>query len=169
MPIIATSTHPVSHASDARAGKYLTFQLGREEYGIGVLHVREIMGLQDITSVPHTPPHVRGVINLRGKVIPVLCLRSRFQMALAEDTARTAIIVVQLQGAAGPMQVGVIVDSVSEVLNVNAADIENTPDFGNGMTTESLLGLAKIKDTVKLLLNIDIILRGAGLNDLSLA
>jgi purine-binding chemotaxis protein CheW len=157
---MATMTaHPETSAAsstrtDERAGKYLTFHLGSEEFGIRVLQVREIMGLQDITAVPQTPPHVKGVINLRGKVIPVLCLRAKFGLEPAEYTARTCIIVVQVQGTAGAIQVGVIVDAVSEVLNVMPAEIEDTPDFGRG-ATPYLLGMAKIKDKVKILLDID--------------
>jgi purine-binding chemotaxis protein CheW len=153
---IASPRSSVSAAEgDTRAGKYLTFHLDREEFGIRVLQVREIMGLLDITAVPQTPHHVKGVINLRGKVIPVLCLRSKFGIPEAEYTARTCIIVVQVQGPAGLMQVGIIVDAVSEVLNVVPGEIEDTPDFGGGMPTPYLLGMAKIKDKVKILLDID--------------
>ena len=141
--------------TDARAGKYLTFHLDSEEFGIRVLQVREIMGLQDITAVPQTPSHVKGVINLRGKVIPVLCLRTKFNLQPAPYTARTCIIVVQVRGEAGPLHVGIIVDAVSEVLNVTTAEIEDTPDFGGGLPTPYLLGMAKIKDKVKILLDID--------------
>jgi purine-binding chemotaxis protein CheW len=141
--------------TDTRAGKYLTFHLDSEEFGIRVLQVREIMGLQDITAVPQTPHHVKGVINLRGKVIPVLCLRSKFGLQPVEYTARTCIIVVQVRGEAGPLHVGIVVDAVSEVLNVNASEVEDTPDFGGGVPTPYLLGMAKIKDRVKILLDID--------------
>jgi purine-binding chemotaxis protein CheW len=168
MPIIANQSD-MAGVTDARAGKYLTFQLDREEFGIGVLQVREIMGLQDITSVPHTPSHIRGVINLRGKVIPVLCLRSKFGLPSTEDTPRTCIIVVQVQGETGPIHIGVIVDCVSEVLNVNASELEDTPDFGSGTTTNYLLGMAKVKDTVKILLNIDEVIGTSGLGNFSLA
>jgi purine-binding chemotaxis protein CheW len=157
---MATMTaHPENAAAagrtDARAGKYLTFHLGSEEFGIRVLQVREIMGLQDITAVPQTPPHVKGVINLRGKVIPVLCLRTKFGLEAIAYTARTCIIVVQVRGEAGPLHVGIVVDAVSEVLNVTTAEIEDTPDFGGGLPTPYLLGMAKIKDKVKILLDID--------------
>jgi purine-binding chemotaxis protein CheW len=141
--------------TDVRAGKYLTFHLGSEEFGIRVLQVREIMGLQDITAVPQTPHHVKGVINLRGKVIPVLCLRAKFGLEPAAYTARTCIIVVQVRGEGGSMQVGIIVDAVSEVLNVVSGEIEDTPNFGGGVPTPYLLGMAKIKDKVKILLDID--------------
>ena len=139
--------------AESRAGKYLTFRLGREEFGIRVMQVREIMGLLEITPVPHTPVHVKGVINLRGKVIPVVCLRSKFSLAPAEYTARTSIIVVQVDG--GKLLAGVIVDAVSEVLNVAAGDIEDAPDFGSGSETSYLLGMAKIKNSIKILLDID--------------
>jgi purine-binding chemotaxis protein CheW len=141
--------------TDSRAGKYLVFHLGREEFGIRVLKVREIMGVQDITAVPQTPPHVRGVINLRGKVIPVVDLRLKFGLPEVEYTQRTCIIVVQVQADTSSMLLGIVVDGVAEVLNVAAAEIEDTPDFGHGVVTTYLLGMAKIKDKVKILLDID--------------
>jgi purine-binding chemotaxis protein CheW len=142
-------------AADSRAGKYLTFQLNKEEFGIPVLQVREIMGLQDITAVPNTPAHVKGVINLRGRVIPVFCLRSRFGMEEVEHTGRTCIIVVKVRGEGGDVPLGVIVDQVSEVVNIGAADIENTPDFGVRVPSPYLAGMAKVKNRVKILLDID--------------
>lgn len=154
--------------TDTRAGKYLTFELGSEEFGIRVLQVREIMGLQDITSVPQTPHYVKGVINLRGKVIPVVCLRSKFGLEAQEYTSRTCIIVVQVKGVTGPLLVGVIVDGVSEVLNVAAGDIEDTPDFGSGAATPYLLGMAKLKGKVKILLDIDQVVGAHELGDLHL-
>ncbi len=144
-----------AHRTDSRLGKYLTFHLGLEEYGVQVLQVREIMGLQDITAVPQTPHFVRGVINLRGKVIPVLCLRAKFGLPETEYTTRTCIIVVYIKHRTGGMQVGIIVDDVSEVLNIVANEIEDTPDFGEGAGTPYILGMAKIKGKVKILLDID--------------
>src|SRR5260370_31642540 len=129
--------------SDARSGKYLTFQLANEEFGIRVLKVREIMGLQEITAVPQTPVHIKGVINLRGKVVPVVDLRLKFALAAAEYTQRTCIIVTQVQGENAPLMVGIVVDSVSEVLNLTAQDIEDTPDFGDDTGLRYLLGMAK--------------------------
>jgi purine-binding chemotaxis protein CheW len=143
---------------DQRSGKYLTFELGREEFGIQVLKVREIMGIQDITAVPQTPVYVKGVINLRGKVIPVVDLRLKFGLQQVDYTQRTCIIVVQVTGEAGAMLVGIVVDGVSEVLNVTAADIEDTPDFGHGVSTPYILGMAKTKGKVKILLEIDQVL-----------
>jgi purine-binding chemotaxis protein CheW len=152
---------------DDRGGKYLVFHLGREEFGIRVLKVREIMGIQDITAVPQTPAHVKGVINLRGKVIPVVDLRLKFGLPEQEYTQRTCIIVVQVRGEAGPMLMGIVVDGVAEVLNLAVADIEDTPDFGEGTATPYLLGLAKVKGKVKILLEIDRVLTSQDLHALN--
>jgi len=152
--------------NDDRGGKYLVFELGREEFGIRVLKVREIMGIQDITAVPQTPGHVKGVINLRGKVIPVVDLRLKFGLPEQEYTQRTCIIVVQVQGEAGPMLMGIVVDGVAEVLNLAVADIEDTPDFGDGTATPYLLGMAKVKGKVKILLEIDRVLASTDLRGL---
>jgi len=151
---------PKAANADQRTGKYLTFLLGREEFAIQVLKVREIMGIQDITAVPQTPSYVKGVINLRGKVIPVVDLRLKFCLPEAEYTQRTCIIVVQVQSAGTTLNTGIIVDAVSEVLNLAAADIEDTPDFGDGGASAAnyLLGMAKVKGKVKILLDIDQVL-----------
>jgi purine-binding chemotaxis protein CheW len=150
-----TSAHTTVMAStDHRAGKYLAFHLGAEEFGLPVMSVREIMGLQDITAVPQTPSHVRGVINLRGKVIPVVDLRLKFALPSMEYGQRTSIIVVKL----GETMMGIIVDGVSEVLNLSAGDIEDTPDFGRGIETPYILGMAKTKGKVRMLLDIEQIL-----------
>jgi purine-binding chemotaxis protein CheW len=149
---------------DERGGKYLVFELGREEFGIRVLKVREIMGIQDITAVPQTPAHVKGVINLRGKVIPVVDLRLKFGLPEQEYTPRTCIIVVQVEGEERPMLMGIVVDGVAEVLNVAAADIEDTPEFGQAVATPCLLGMAKIKGKVKILLDIDQVLKNDDLH-----
>jgi purine-binding chemotaxis protein CheW len=150
-------------AVDGRAGKYLAFHVGAEEYAIGVLGVREIMGMQDVTAVPHTPAYIKGIINLRGKVVPVVDLRLKFQMPSADYTARTCIVVVNVPGDAGGVLMGVIVDAVSEVVNVAAAEIENPPDFGEGISIPYLIGIAKSKGTVKLLLNIEQVLTASEL------
>ncbi len=146
-------------AVEQRAGKYLTFDLGREQFGIRVIKVREIMGIQEITEVPQTAPHVKGVINLRGKVIPVIDLRVKLGLEKAEYSSRTCIVVVQSASDSGSA-VGVVVDGVSEVLNLASSDIEDTPDFGGGVPTPYLLGVAKVKGHVKLLLDIDQLLGG---------
>jgi purine-binding chemotaxis protein CheW len=156
---------------DERVGKYLTFLLGREEFAIRVLKVREIMGIQDITAVPQTPTYVKGVINLRGKVIPVVDLRLKFCLPEIEYTKRTCIIVVQVKAGRGFLHTGIVVDEVSEVLNLSAADIEDTPDFGDGAGSASsyLLGMAKVKGKVKILLDIDRVLSGQELAEVGSA
>jgi purine-binding chemotaxis protein CheW len=136
-------------------GKYLTFALGKEEYGVGILKVREIIGVMEITAVPHTLPYVKGVINLRGRVIPVLDLRLKFGMPVKEYDERTCIIVVEIDGPSGPIQVGLLVDSVSEVLNVTAAEIEPPPAFGTHLDADYILGMAKVKGQVQILLDAD--------------
>lgn len=156
--VAASDRGAAASRTDQRAGKYLTFKLGHEEFGIQVLKVREIMGIQDVTAVPQTPSHVKGVINLRGKVIPVVDLRLKFGLQEAEYLQRTCIIVVEVEGEAGTMLMGLVVDGVSEVLNVTAADIEDTPDFGSGVSTPYILGMAKMKGKVKILLEIDQVL-----------
>jgi purine-binding chemotaxis protein CheW len=153
--------------SDDRGGKYLVFELGREEFGIRVLKVREIMGIQDITAVPQTPAHVKGVINLRGKVIPVVDLRLKFGLPEQEYTQRTCIIVVHVKGEGAPVLMGIVVDGVAEVLNLAVADIEDTPDFGDGTATPYLLGMAKVKGKVKILLDIDQVLSSQDLGALN--
>jgi purine-binding chemotaxis protein CheW len=158
--------------TDHRAGKYLAFHLDKEEFGIQVMRVREIMGVQDITAVPHTPPYTKGVINLRGKVIPVIDLRLKFGLEEQPYTQRTCIIVVQVKGAGAGgagMLMGIVVDGVSEVLTLAPGDIEDTPDFGAGEETQGLLGMAKIKGKVKILLDIDHVLTGHDLGRLAAA
>jgi purine-binding chemotaxis protein CheW len=164
---LTAPTGTPSAIADVRSGKYLTFQLGPEEFGIRVVKVREIMGIQEITAVPQTPLHVKGVINLRGKVVPVIDLRVKFGLPSAEYSQRTCIIVTQVAGEAGQILVGVIVDGVSEVLNLGTSDIEDTPDFGEEVATQYLLGMAKVKGKVKILLDIDRVLSTQDLQNLS--
>ena len=152
---------------DGRAGKYLTFHLASEEFGIRVLKVREIMGLQEITAVPQTPAHIKGVINLRGKVVPVIDLRLKFGIPAAAYTQRTCIIVTQVQGESGAVLMGIVVDGVSEVVNLTSADIEDTPDFGEQIAGKYLLGMAKVKGKVKILLDIDQVLSSQELHNLN--
>ncbi len=154
--------------ADPRAGKYLVFHLGEEEFGIQVQKVREIMGVQDITQVPQTPPHVKGVINLRGKVIPVVDLRLKFCMPAKEYTHRTCIIVVQVAGERGAMLMGIVVDGVAEVLQVAGADVEDTPSFGKEVEVPYVMGLAKLKGKVKILLDIDQVMTSRELAHLDL-
>ncbi len=148
-----------------KGGKYLSFSLAEEEYGIGILKIKEIIGMMPITVVPKTPQFVKGVINLRGKVIPVIDLRLKFGMETAEYTERTCIIVVEIEGKNSTVLIGIVVDSVSEVLNVRAENIEEPPTFGT-LDTEYILGMAKIDSGVKILLDIDKVLRADELDGL---
>ena len=143
-----------------REGKYLTFSMANEEYGIGILKIKEIIGMMTITPVPQTPAFVKGVINLRGKVIPVVDLRLKFGMEEIEYTERTCIIVVEIAGQTGNVQIGIVVDAVSEVLNIKGEDIEDTPTFGTKLNIEYILGMAKMEGGVKILLDIDRVLSG---------
>lgn len=136
------------------AGKYLTVALDRETYGLAVLNVREIIRLQRITPVPSMPAHVRGVINLRGRVIAVVDLRTKFGLK-AECAERTCIVVVQVRAGREAAPMGLIVDGVDEVVNLGAQDIEPTPDFGPAVDTAAFLGMAKVKGRVVTLLDLD--------------
>ena len=148
-------------ASIAQEGKYLSFVLGDEEYGLEILKVQEINGMMDITPVPRTPSHVRGVINLRGRVIPIICLRDHLKMPSVEQTEKTCVIVVQVQHHDAQMTVGIVVDEVSEVLNVERNQIEPAPSFGGGMeTVDFITGMGKMDDRVVILLDIDRVLDG---------
>lgn len=135
-------------------GKYLTFILGEEIYGIEILKVREIIGLMDITNVPQTPEYMKGVINLRGKVIPVIDLRLKFTMQEEEHTQETCVIVVEVEGTS----IGIIVDSVSEVSDIGGKDIEEAPSFGQGIDTSFIMGLGKVKEKIIILLDIETVL-----------
>jgi purine-binding chemotaxis protein CheW len=153
---MSTPTAECPAAAQKLAGKYLTFTLGHESYGIDVLKVREIIRQTNITAVPQMPAHVRGVINLRGKIIPVIDLRLKFGFAEAASTDQTCIIVVQVKLPDGKAsQMGLVVDGVEEVANIAGADIEETPDFGGQICTDYILGMAKVKNAVKALLDID--------------
>ena len=147
-----------------KEGKYLTFSLAGEEYGIGILKVKEIIGMMPITPVPQTPEFVKGVINLRGKVIPVLDLRLKFGMEEIDYSERTTIIVVEVGLQSGLVEIGIVVDSVSEVVNIKADEIEETPAFGSSLNTDYILGMAKLEGSVKILLEIDKVLNSQELN-----
>ncbi len=153
-----TQIAEVNRAVQDREGKYLTFALGPEEYGLEILKVREIMGIMEITAVPQTPEYVRGVINLRGKVIPVIDLRARFGMETVETTDQTCIIVVEITQKGQGFNTGIVVDRVPEVLDIAGDDIEDTPQFGSNVATDFILGMGKIGDSVKILLDIDKVL-----------
>lgn len=152
---VMTESATSGSANKAKPGKYLTFSLTAEEYGVPVLKVREIIKMMDITVVPQVPHYVRGVINLRGKVITVIDLRLKFGFAAQEQTDETAIVVVEVKVDGGKVLMGVVVDSVSDVLNIQADEIEDTPAFGDRVSTDYLCGMAKVKGRVKILLDLD--------------
>jgi purine-binding chemotaxis protein CheW len=152
----------------AAAGKYLTFRLGKESYGVAVLKVREIIRMQGITVVPQMPEYVKGVINLRGKVIPVIDLRLKFELGSHENTELTCIVVVQIRLPSGEERLmGLIVDAVEEVLNISKTEIEQTPDFGSKLSVDYIFGMAKVKGNVKTLLDIDKVVNDAALEHLT--
>jgi len=142
----------------SKAGKYLTFALSNEEYGLEILKVREIIGYMQITAVPQTPAHVKGVINLRGQVIPVIDLRMKFGMNEVEVTEETCIIVVEIHQSDRKFQTGIVVDRVKEVLDIEGENIEDAPQFGSNVETNFILGMGKVNGAVKILLDIDKVL-----------
>jgi purine-binding chemotaxis protein CheW len=150
--------HGINQVSVLEGGKFLTFLMANEKYGLEILKVREIMGMMDVTSIPTTPAFIRGVINLRGKVIPVVDLRLKFGIEAKEDTQRTCIIVVHLTHTAQEMIVGIIVDEVSEVLDIDQNQIEPPPSFGADIRTDFILGMGKVDQKVMTLLDIDRVL-----------
>jgi len=154
----------------AQAGKYLSFVLGDEEYGLEILKVQEINGMMDVTRVPRTPEYVRGVINLRGRVIPIISLRQKFTMPSVEDTEKTCIIVVQVQYHDTQITMGIVVDEVSEVLSIGDGQIEPPPSFGGGMEeADFITGMGKLEDKVVILLDIDRVLSGTDLEAIAQA
>lgn len=155
---MSTQTLDLPRTSANRGGKYLTFVLGKEEYGLAILKVREIIGFMEITAVPRTPEFVRGVINLRGQVIAVVDLRAKFGMDKTERTEHTCIIVVEMVQEGRKLSTGIIVDKVSEVLNIAAENVEDAPAFGCGVKTDFIVGMGKIGHSVKILLDIDRVL-----------
>ncbi len=149
-----------------KEGKYLTFALAHEEYGLEILKVREIIGYMEITAVPQTPHYVKGVINLRGQVIPVVGLRAKFGMETAEVTDQSCIIVVEITQSGRKFNTGIVVDHVQEVLDIAGQDIEEAPQFGAAVDTSFILGMGKIGDSVKILLDINRVLGTEALDQL---
>jgi purine-binding chemotaxis protein CheW len=154
-------------ATRDKEGKYLTFALAREEYGLEILKVREIIKYINVTAIPQTPPHVKGVVNLRGQVIPVVDLRAKFGMETAEVTDETCIIVVEIAQTGRTFNTGIIVDRVQEVLDIAGQDIEEAPQFDASVNTDFILGMGKIGGKVKILLHIDMVLAADNLASLS--
>jgi len=155
-------TTAIATETRAKAGKYLTFALGKEEYGIEILKVREIIGYMTITVIPQMPNYVKGIINLRGQVIPVVDLRSRFGMENKEITDQSCIIVVDIHQSGRSFFAGLAVDHVQEVLNIENGNIDDAPQFGTDVNTDFLLGIGKAGSAIKLLLDIDRVLEGMG-------
>ncbi|MDY6903950.1 MAG: chemotaxis protein CheW [Thermodesulfobacteriota bacterium] len=149
---------PGQPQADEKEGKYLTFALAGETYGINIMKIKEIIGMMPVRSLPQTPEYLKGVVNLRGRVIPVMDLRLRFNMGAVAYDDRTCIIIVEIAAASGAFIVGLVVDSVSEVLSIKADAIETTPDFGTRLDTDYIRGMAKSDGDVKILLNIDHVL-----------
>ena len=165
MPEIEKTMDNSVKSMASREGKYLTFALSGEEYGISILKVKEIIGIMAITPVPQTPGYVKGVINLRGKVIPIIDLRLKFEMESIAYTERTCIIVVEISSGERKILMGIIVDSVSEVLNIKPGEIADTPTFGAKVDTSYILGMAKMGTGVKILLDIDRVLSNQEFQD----
>ncbi len=143
----------------SKEGKFLTFELGEEESGVEILKVKEIIGVMNITTVPQTPDYMKGVINLRGKVIPVIDLRLKFSMEEEVHTQETCIIVVEVGANCNTsLQIGIMVDSVSEVLEIKKEEIEAAPAFGQEIDTKFIMGLGKAKGKIIILLDIEKVL-----------
>jgi len=151
----------------ALGGKYLTFVLGDEIYGVEILKVQEIIGIMKVTHVPRMPGFVRGVINLRGKIIPVIELRSKFGLESKEDSEKTCIIVVQIAYKDQTITMGVLVDEVSEVLEIEASSIEPPPSFGATINIDFIMGLGKVGEKVIMLLDVDSVLTSGELSTIS--
>jgi purine-binding chemotaxis protein CheW len=159
---MSSATPAGAPGQDQRAGKYLTFVLANEEYGFEILKVREINGLMETTAVPGMPPYVNGVINLRGKVIPVIDMRAKFGMVQVDHTSESCIIVVDVHGNL----IGVVVDKVSEVLDIREDEIEDPPNIGVAVQNDFILGMAKSKGRVKILLDVGRVLCDGSEGDL---
>ena len=156
-----SSNQPPSSTTSDLSGRYLTFCLGNESYGIGVLAVQEIIRITAITPVPQLPAHLRGVINLRGRIVPVVDLRRRFGLPAETDGERACIVVVRIHTASrGVVPMGLVVDAVEEVLTIAAGEIEPPPEFGCAVDISFLRGLARVRGAVKALLDIERVLTG---------
>ena len=149
----ANATGEQQHGGESR--QVLTFVLGNETYGVDILRVQEIRGWSAVTKIPHAPPHVLGVLNLRGSIVPIVDLRMRFALERAEYTAVTVIIVMSVVTASGRRDFGVVVDGVSDVVDVNSAEVKPAPEFGERSATDYLLGLVTVAERMVVLLDID--------------
>ena len=163
---VAAQTEQSQRAVLDKEGKYLTFTLANEEYGLEILKVREIIGYMEITAIPQTPAYIKGVINLRGQVIPVIDLRAKFGMGTTKITEEMCIIVVETGQDGQSVSTGIVVDHVEEVFDISDENIEDAPQFGSAVNTDFILGMGKIGESVKILLDIDRILAGDNFSSL---
>ena len=155
-----------SSAMAGLAGKYLTFRMADEEYGVEILKVHQIIGMLPVTHVPRMPSFVRGVINLRGKILPVVDMRLKFGLQSTEDTPRTCIIVLQVPNQQDFLTMGIIVDEVSEVIDISDDQVEPTPGFGADVPTDFLLGIGKAEEKIIMLLDVDKVLSAGEINNM---
>jgi purine-binding chemotaxis protein CheW len=167
MAEITAQSEQVNKEISKKGGKYLTFGLANAEYGLEILKVRQIIGYLEITPVPQTPEYAKGVINLRGQIIPVIDLRVRFGMEAIDVTAETCVIVVKAARNGQKFEAGIIVDRVQEVLDIAGKDIEPTPEFDSMVNTDFVFGMGKVGDSVKILLDIDRVLAGDDMEGLA--
>ncbi|HZO22129.1 MAG TPA: chemotaxis protein CheW [Steroidobacteraceae bacterium] len=156
----SNTTEQMAKAAGAEFNQVLTFVLGSETYGLDILRVQEIRGWSAVTKIPHAPAHVLGVLNLRGSIVPIVDLRMRFALERAEYTAVTVIIVVSVVSAAGRRDFGVVVDGVSDVVNVNPAEVKAAPELGARGATDYIRGLVPSADRMIVLLDIDRLIGG---------
>lgn len=154
-----------SDAAPRGSAQYLTFMLGTESYAIGILSIKEIIGYTSMTEVPLMPAFVRGVINLRGAVVPVMDLQARFGQPVSAVTKRTCIVIVEVNTPSGAQVMGVVVDAVNAVLDIGAADIEPAPAFGTRIRADFIEGMGKVQGRFVILLDVNTVL---GLDDLEL-
>ncbi len=145
----------INQAINAGANQYLTFILAGEEYGVDILRVQELRGWEEATEIPNTPDYVKGVVNLRGTIVPIVDLRSRFELEQVEYSKLTVVIVMKVYGNAGERTMGFVVDAVSEVYNLEDEQQKPAPDFGCVVNTEFIRGLATVGDKMIILLDID--------------
>jgi purine-binding chemotaxis protein CheW len=157
---VSTNVTPVQGSSAPGSQQVLTFVLGTETYGVDILRVQEIRGWSSVTKIPHAPSHVLGVLNLRGSIVPIVDLRMQFNLERAEYTAVTVIIVLSVQSRKGRRDFGVVVDGVSDVVDVNSAQVKPAPDLGSREATEHIRGLMPIADRMVVLLDIDRLISG---------
>jgi purine-binding chemotaxis protein CheW len=156
----AQTAEPMNAAVAAGSNQVLTFTLGNETYGVDILRVQEIRGWSPVTRIPQSPPHVLGVLNLRGSIVPIVDLRMRFHLDLAEYTPLTVIIVLSVESSLGRRDFGVVVDGVSDVIDVPSMDVKSVPELGAHVSTEFIAGLAAVSGRMLMLLDIDRLIGG---------